>query len=375
MRVSRVAACSLSALLGLVLTGCPTQESSNATNSSNVPASASAPRSPAVAVVPMPAEAERNVATHLEPPKIDSQKPCRALPNGSGLSHELARVTRELACKPELFYKSTSDVEAALKLPPEVKFRFSGPRSAELRFEQGPKAAEFALAMGVKTPVITTANSGAWATRNWHLGSNVNSGDLELWEPGVVSVGVAHSGEAKDTIGTVKPVADEPLTGYITVSMPESVVEVKDDEVALKMLHHALTKLAGARSLLQEEPEAIAKKLGIDDSRFRVSRVSVGTGPSAIKGIDIWMARTQIAAAPVLTTFGFKGKIEHERAHDSDSIVLHQDGTPPGTSGDEHTWHGLSIRPSFEPRKGVKLGDVNDPKGYMLEGLRIMPGG
>ncbi|MGE0325240.1 MAG: hypothetical protein AB7S68_23145 [Polyangiaceae bacterium] len=374
MGVSRVTACSLIAV-GLLLTGCPSQESTNTTSSSNVPASASAPAGPVLAAVPLPPEAERNTPSFLVPVKAGEAKPCPALPDGSGLAHELARVTRELACTPELFYKTPSEVEAALKLPEGVTFRFSGPRFVELRFEKGFAAAELAKAMGVKEPVITTASRGAWATRSWYLGSNQTSGEMDIWSPGKALVGVGHHGELEDTIGTVKKLGDEPLTGYIIVSMPEAVVGVKDDEVAWKMLQHAVTKLAGKRKLLEQEPEVIAKELGIDDPRFRVTRVSVGTGPSAVKGIDIWMARTQIAAAPVITTFGFKGKIEHERAHDSDAIVLHQEGTPFGTSGDEHTWHGLSIRPSFDPRKGVKLGDVNDPKDYTLEGLRIMPRG
>lgn len=373
MRVSRVTALS-SALLGLLLAGCPSQEATNSANSSNVPASASAPAATAVAVAPLPPEADRNTASHLMPAKPTADKPCPALPDGSGLAHELARITRQLACTPELFYKTPQELEAALKLPKGVSVRFSGPRFVEVRFETAPSAQELATAMGVKQPVITTATKGAWATRNWYLGSNQTTGKLDLWGPGIASVAVAHREELKDTIGTVKKLGDEALRGYIVVAMPEEVVAVKDDEVAWKMLQHAVTKLAGNRRLLEQEPDAIAKALGIDDARFNVTRVSVGTGPSAVKGIDIWMARTQIAAAPVIQTWGFKGKIEHERAHDSDTIVLHQTGTPFGTSGDEHEWHGLSIRPSFDPRKGVKLGDVNDPKDYTLEGLRIMPG-
>ncbi|MCB9585220.1 MAG: hypothetical protein H6718_07470 [Polyangiaceae bacterium] len=373
MRVSRIAACSLSVLVAVFLSGCPSQESTNTTNSSNVPASASAPAGPEVAVAPLPPEAERNTPSFLEPAKPSDAKPCQALPDGTGLAHEIARVTRELACTPGLFYKTPSELEAALKPPKGVSVRFSGPRFVEVKFETAPTAQELATAMGVKQPVITTATKGAWATRNWYLGSNQTTGKLDLWGPGIASVAVSHRGELKDTIGAVKKLTDETLRGYIIVAMPDEVVAVKDDEVAWKMLQHAVTKLAGMPKLLEQEPEAIAKQLGIDDPRFNVTRVSVGTGPSAIKGIDIWMARTQIAAAPVITTFDFKGKIEHERAHDSDTIVLHQTGTPPGTSGDEHAWHGLSIRPSFDPRKGVKLKNDNDPKDYTLEGLRIMP--
>ncbi len=370
MRPLSSAVC-LPAVACLLLTACPSQESSNTATSTNLPVSASAP---AVAIAPLPPSAERQRPSHLEPAKPAASAPCKALPEGSGATHELARVIRELTCTPELFYKAPAEVEAALKLPEGVEFHFSGPRSAALKLKTAPSAKELAKAMGIESPVITTASSGAWATHNWYLGSNKSSGKMDLWGPANAAIGVGHRGKLDDTIGTVKELKDEALTGYITIAMPESVIAVRDDDVALKMLIHAVTKIAASPSLLKQEPEEIAKRLGLDDGRFRVTRVAIGTGPSAIKGVDLWIARSQVAAAPIIETFGLKGKIEHERAHDSDSIVLHVEGTPPGTSGDDHLWKGITLKPTFEPRSGVTLGSRANPKDYTLDGVQVMPG-
>lgn len=360
----------------LLLTGCPDSKPtpSAADPSGATPTDPSGATTASVAVLPLPPSAERSSATHLSPTTPPSAAKCTALPAGSGTSHELARVIRELACTPGLFYQPAEQVSAALKLPPDVTFRFSGPRTAELRLKTAPTGKQLAEAMGISAPVITTAKGGAWATRNWYLGSDAKTGDVTLWGPGIAAIGVSHRGELKDTRGTIKPLTDENLNGYIAVTMPDSVVSVKDDEVAQRMLLHAVTKLAASPALLNKEPEEIAKLLGLDDARFRVTRVSIGTGPDSIKGVDLWVARSQIAAEPVIKSLGLTGKIEHERAHDSDSIVLHFEPTEKFTSGDDHRWKGLTLKPTFEPRKGVKLGDDADPKDYVLEGLQVMPG-
>lgn len=280
----------------------------------------------------------------------------------------LAAAVRKLACEPALFYQPASDVKKALSLPSGVGFHFDGPRSATLKLETVPKASELARALGVTRPVITTARSGAWATRVWYLGQNPKTGALDLWAPGEPRIGVNHDYGPDDAFGAVKPLdADEPLTGWISVVMPDGVVEVVDDPVAVQMLGRAAAMLAADRKLLSVEPERVASLTALEGERFRLSRRSTGSGAGAVHAIDIWTQRTQIAASEVLKALGLTGKIEHDRARDSDDYVLS------AVAGARHAWRGLTVELRFDPRPGVKGSTSDDPADFVFTGITLSP--
>ncbi|MBW2457526.1 MAG: hypothetical protein JRI68_23665 [Deltaproteobacteria bacterium] len=143
------------------------------------------------------------------------------------------------------------------------------------------------------------------------------------------------------------------------MAMPGSVIALKDDAVAVKMLVAGLELLAKDRSLVTQEPAEVAKTLGLDDERFRLSKRSSGGTQVAI---DIWPRRTRIGAEAVIEALGLKGEISHRRATDSDDYLLYR-----GKKG-THEWKSLTVEPSFDNRDG------RPGKGYgayVLDGITV----
>jgi hypothetical protein len=322
---------------------------------------------PASAVAPVPSAPGGAALTHLGPPPAPVTTPCRPLPAATGTTAivgALAAAVRKLACEPALYYQPAATVEKALSLPAGMKFHFDGPRSATLELESAPRASELAKALGVTRPVITTARSGAWATRHWYLGSHPKTGVLDLFGPGEPRIGVNHDYDHDDDFGAVKPLdPDEPLTGWISVVMPDSAVNVVDDRAGVEVLARALGMLAADPKLLSVEPERVARLTALEGERFRVSRRSAGK----VHSIDVWTQRTRIAAADVLKALGMTGKIEHDRARDSDDYVLR------GGASDRHPWRGRTVELRFDPRPGVKGSSTDDPADYVLTGITLSP--
>jgi hypothetical protein len=292
--------------------------------------------------------------THFVGAAPSATSPCQAVPEGDGLLSHVARAMRQLACDPALFFEKTADVRAKLKLPDGVDLKFSGPRTASLELAEKHPAKDLAAALGIEKPVITTGRSGAWALRNWRLGSNPEDGELDLWTPGVVTVGVTHDYSVDDKFGAVKPLTDaEQLRGWVTVTMPETVLKVRDDKAALELLKRALHAFTSDKQLSSAPPEQVTERTGLDE-RFRVARRSIGTGDDAVHSIDIWTARTYIGAEAVLTLLGLSGEIRHSQARDSSEYRLGGGGV------DKHEYNGLTLTLRFDRRPGTKGEDNAD---------------
>ena len=135
---------------------------------------------------------------------------------------------------------------------------------------------------------------------------------------------------------------------------------VKDDAVAVKMLLAGLGHIARDRSLVTRPPAEVAKAVGLNDGRFRLSRRTSGGTQVAI---DIWPRRMRIGAKAVIEALGLKGEISHRRATDSDDYLLYrgQEGT--------HEWRGLALEPSFDRRD--EKGKGSKPDAYQLDGITV----
>jgi len=343
----------------LLLTGCPERPK----ETPPAPSATSPARSAAPALVP-PAPVPSG-PTHFavaSAPAVNAA--CKPLPKGGPRAMTaLAVALRRLACEPALFMLKSGELRKELALPADHGVEISGPSTVSLRFPKG-RAADLALSMGLASPVAARSKSGAWSWRIWNLGS-APSGKLELWGPGAVVVGVdfdyAKVGDGVDSV----PLGDTPLEGFASVTMPESVLPLKDDEAALAMLLAGLQRLAADPSQLAREPKDAAGFAGLDDERFRVSRRSLHHGSTVINGLDVWTARTRVAAGPVIEAFGLEGKIEHSRAHDSDEYLLFVDEKT------EHGWRGLKVALRFERRSGVAAAGAYG--GHVLSGVTLMP--
>lgn len=191
------------------------------------------------------------------------------------------------------------------------------------------------------------------------------SGKLDHWGPGIAIIGVkVDTTDIEDTVEST-PLGETDLAGSLVVTMPSSVLPLKDDEVAATMILAALERVAANKAMLSEEPEEVAKKIGLKDDRFRLSRRSIGTGPGAVHGIDIWTARSRIAAGPVIEGLKLPGTIEAKRATDTNDYVLYEGQT------DEHVWRGLKVELTFAERDGESASGRHG--GYVLEGVTLMP--
>ena len=312
--------------------------------------------------LPAPVEVPATV-THLKgkPPKATT--PCAEVPAGTSRLFVIARAVRRLACEPALYFETTAAARKALALPEGVKLEFIGAGGARIEFKGKYAAKDMAAALGIESPVITTGRGGAWAMRNWRLGNNPKDGELDIWKPGIVTIGVSHDYSASDKFGAVKPLTDaEQLRGWISVRMPAELIEAKHDEVAVKMLLRGLAKFARDKTLSSKPPKEAAKGAELTNERFRVSRRSIGTGPAAVHSTDVWTARTFIAAEPLLSALGLSGKIEHEKAHDSDDYVL------PNGLDDTHSYKGLKLHLRFDKNKGTK---GNSNADFHLSGITV----
>ncbi|MFO0554302.1 MAG: hypothetical protein U0271_38330 [Polyangiaceae bacterium] len=278
---------------------------------------------------------------------------------------ELAAAARRLSCEPALFYLSEADLRKELSLPKELELQMGGPSSVSIKFPKGGKATELAAALGVPNAVASRRNAGAWGWKIWDLVTETKANKLELWGPGVLNIGVDVDDAGLDDKVDSVALEQAKLDGYLSVTMPESVLPLEDDAVALQMLLAGLAQLATDKKRVSDEPEATAKWLRLEDPRFRLSRRSSGTGASAIHGTDLWTARTIIAAGPVIEALGLSGKIEHNHAYDSDDYLLY-DG-----ERSEFTWRELKLELSFDQRRGEPA--PGPYGGYVLSGITLMP--
>ncbi|MBI3204175.1 MAG: hypothetical protein HYZ29_21745 [Myxococcales bacterium] len=347
--------------VSLVLVGCRERprETPQAASAVTQPPTASATATPSAALPPIPSGPTHFAVT--SPP--GASKTCKPLPKGGRPAMTaLANALRRLSCEPALFLTSSAALRADLALPADHTVELSGPSTVSVRFPKG-RAADLALTMGLGSAVAARSKTGAWGWRIWNLASDPASGKLEHWGPGVAVIGVeVDGGKVDDKISQVV-LGDALLEGYASVTMPESVLPLQDDAIAVGMLLGGLEKLASDTKQLASDPADAARFAKLDDERFRVSTRSLHSGPSVVKGLDVWTARTRVAAGPVIERLGLSGKIEHSRARDSDEYLLF-DG-----ARTEHTWRGMKLTLRFDARSGTAAAGPHG--GYVLSGVTL----
>lgn len=349
----------------------PTGGTSTTSRASGSPAASSSARpsaaqpSSTASAVTAPLPPLPDTPTHFNvttPPAANAQ--CKPLPTKKNEFSPVAAATRRLACEPALFLLSGSELRKELALPADHTVELGGTSSVSLRFPKG-KSADLAAAMGVTGAVAKRRNAGAWGWRIWDLVTDPKSGAFELWGPGKIHIGVNVDEAGRDDKVETLDLEHATVDGYIGVTMPESVLPRVDDTLASQHLVAGLNKIADDKKNLSAEPPEVAKLAGLTSERFRLSRRAVGTGPDSIKGIDVWTARTQIAAGPVIEALELSGKIEHSRAHDSDEHLLFL-----GTKS-EFGWRGLKVELRFEKREGPAADGAYG--AWLLEGITLMP--
>lgn len=338
--------------------------STTSTASSTAASSATSSASNAhTAIPPVPAtlpEGPTHYGTKTAP---EANAACKPLPKGGATYQPLAKAARRLSCEPALFLMTGVALRKELALPADHTIDFSGASTVTIRFPKG-KATDLAAAMGVPKAVAARRNAGAWGFRVWDMVTTMPTRSLDLWSPGVINVGVdVEDLELDDKVDSV-PLEKSTLDGYLSVTMPEATLPVVDDDVALALLFAGLDKIAAEPRHVSDEPGDAAVFAGLVNERFRVSRRSTGSGPSAIHGIDIWTARTRVAAGPVIAALGLPGKIEHSRAHDADDFHLYDGKTS------EFDWRGLRLELTFAKRDTA----IDAPHGeWSLSGVTLMP--
>lgn len=290
---------------------------------------------------------------------------CEPLPKGGATGYAaLASAARRLSCEPALYFLTAEALRTELALPAEYTVEFAGASSVSIRFPKG-KATELAAALGVTSAVAARRNAGAWGWRIWNMVTDPKTGTLERWAPGVLNIGVdVDAVGIGDEIPSI-PLDQSTLHGHLSVTMPESVLPLADDAAAAAALIAGLQMIAGDERRLGDEPRDVAEFAGLANERFRLSRRSSSTANQRVDGIDVWTARTRIAAGPVIEALGVPGTIRHSSSHDSDAYLLYD--------GDASTfaWNGLTIELSFDQRDGTP---APGPHGaYVLAGVTLMP--
>lgn len=355
-KVGRVVACSL-----LMACSEPTKATPAGSSAAESTGAASGTATPVRPAAPLPApESPTHYASTTPPP---NNAACAPLPAVKNDASSLAGILRRLSCEPGLYYLTSDKLRAELALPADVKLEFAGESAVSLQFPKVP-ARDLAAAMGIDKPVAVRSNAGAWGYRVFNLATEGKERP-DIWGPGRVTVGVGiRYTDVEDSVDSV-PIGDAQLAGHASVSMPEEVLPVVDDAAATATLRAAVAYLAENPELLAKEPEEVAKLAGLSGDRFRVSRRSSGTGSDAIKGIDIWAARTRVPAGEVIDAVGAKGRIKHNEAHDSDDFLLYD------RSRSAFPYRSLEVTLSFDERPGK---EAAGPHGkYVLDGVFLMP--
>jgi hypothetical protein len=292
---------------------------------------------------------------------------CPALPTSiTGVSAEIARVLRQLACEPALFALTSDELGKKLALPTGVTVHFSGPGAVAVEITDMPPVTELAAALGIDEPVARLQ----WVAYHdqWWLGSNPKTGELDRYGPGVINIQVLHDADESDPPGKVVPLTAEmpAVSGYITVGMPNGVVQPGPDPEALTQLATAMRILAAKPAMLAEAPETVVDQLGLAGERFEIARTSLhGAGPT-IHGISIQPMRTVIPADKLAEALGLVDArvVSVNREHDVWNIEA-------GSSKGSIPWNAvvldIDVNPASKDDKATTL------VGATVEFISILP--
>lgn len=360
-------------LFGVSLCACTANtpdDGGNASKAANGPTGQAAKPDPAAPAEPDPTPTSLEPYTPsaplgpitVNPPAFD----CPALPTSiTGVSTDLARVLRQLACEPALFALTADELSKKLALPAGVTVRFLDPAAVEVAIETMPPVLELAAALGIDKPVARLQ----WVAYHdqWWLGSNPETGDLDRYGPGVINIQVNHHAESDDPPGKVVPLTAEmeARSGLVVVGMPNSVIQLGPDTEALTQLATAMQLLAATPAMLAEEPEVVAEKLELVGERFEVARVSLHGGATKINGISIQPTRTQIPADKLAEALGLADAraASINREHDVWNIEV--------GSSTNILWNGIVLEIDVDPV------DKSDPTttlaGATVEFITMLP--
>jgi hypothetical protein len=262
---------------------------------------------------------------------------CPALPSAAtGPSAEIARVLRRLACEPELFTLGVDDLPSTLELPAGTSVHFSSASAIVVEIADMPPTLELAAALGIDKPVARLQ----WNAYHdqWWLGSNPDTGALDRYGPGVINIRVEHEAVESDPPGKLVPITEEMVaSGYVMVAMPEGMITLAPDPDGLIQLTTAMRILAATPAMLAEDPQAVAKRLGMVSERFRVDRTSLYGSGEKVDGISIDPARTVIPADELAKALGLVDAraVNVNREHDVWKIEA--------GSSTQLQWNGLVV--------------------------------
>jgi hypothetical protein len=260
---------------------------------------------------------------------------------------QLAAALRRAACEPQLYAMPANDLSAELDLPSGVTVSFNSPGGLTFAIEPAPSTKDLAAALGIKKPVARLR----WNAYHdsWWLGSNPDNGELDLYSPGVINIGLSHEADRDDPQGKVVAFQESMAMGAsIWVGMPDGVVTMGPDGEGMKQLTSAMSVLAGDPAMLDKEPEDVAKLLQLEGERWRVARTSLHSEGNVINGISIQPMRTLIPADALADALGIEdAKAENvNREHD----VWNMSGGAKGST--QLSWKGISIEIDVTPADG-----------------------
>lgn len=292
----------------------------------------------------------------------DASEPRKAL-------HPYAVALRRLACEPELFGKSTSELREALGLPVAAELDFSGLRGVRLRLPGEPTVADVAAVFGIAEPRVHVTWQ-AYHPRT-ALGTNASSGAFDLWGPGKVWLDVVHEVDRYgDDAGEEKilPAAPEARVGVtVLVGMPEAVVAMKPDPDAIPLVVSALEQLAARPERLASKPDEVAAQVGLAGERFRVAETSLHSGDRVTRGVSIDPRRTTLPAAALATALDLPNPQATSVNREHDVWNMSAGGTT------QIVWKGLALELQLSSPEGTAgtqpLGDLE------VTFITIMPAG
>jgi hypothetical protein len=261
-----------------------------------------------------------------------------------------AVALRRLACEPELFGKTTLELRNELDLPAEADLEFSGLRGVRLQLPEGLSVGDVAAVFGIETPQIHLTWQAYHAQTS--LGTSATTGTFDLWGPGRLWLGVAHEVDRYGDDAGKEKILPAPSEAHVDatamVGMPTAVVAMPPDADAIPLVVAAMEQLAARPELLAKDPAEVAKAIGLEGERFRLSETSLHTEGKVTRGISIASQRTTLPAAALVETLGLRDAkaLNVNREHDVWNIEAG------GTT--EIPWKGLEL--SF---------DLSSPEGDM----------
>jgi hypothetical protein len=254
----------------------------------------------------------------------------------------LATILRAFACDPSLYAQPLTAVREKLGLPDGITVTFNAPGGVSVETTESVPVAELAAALGIEKPVARLQ----WNAYHdsWWLGSNPDTGELDRFGPGVISIGVDLEADEHDPPGKVVPMPAEPgAAKWFGIALPDTQVMMEPDPEGLQQLVAAMRVLADDPARLAKEPTDVERELSLAGERFRVARTSLHSGETKIDGISLQPMRTKIPADEFATALGLEGARAENVNREHDLWNMEVGGTT------EFRWEGVTVSVDVEP--------------------------